>query len=88
MNDGEVLEAKERRLKEIKMWEIMREIIAYGIFLWVLLTISLSSLSTNYYWYQKNIQKLFVSSNQVQEFDGVSIMFISKIILLCEILRL
>jgi hypothetical protein len=88
LNDGEVLEAKERRLKEIKMWEIMREIIAYGIFLWVLLTISLSSLSSNYYWYQKNIQKLFVSSNQVQEFDGVSIMFISKIILLCEILRL
>ena len=83
MNDGEVLEAKERRLKEIKMWEIIREIIAYGIFLWVLLTISLSSLSTNYYWYQKNIQKVFVSSNQIQEFNGVSIMFISKIILMC-----
>ena len=74
LNDVEVEAARENRLKEIKMWEIIREILAYVLFLFVLYVVSFANLNSYSYNYQKNMQNMFVSSNLKQNFSQVLIL--------------
>ena len=67
LNDAEIEAARERRLKEIKMWEILREIISYVLFLWVLYIISFSSLNSNCFLFQKHIKKEFIPKHGFDE---------------------
>ena len=71
LNEFEVEEAKERRLKEIKMWEIFREILAYVMFLLVLYVVSFANMNSNSYTFQKSIQNIFVSQKSVQDYNNV-----------------
>ena len=71
LNDVEVEAARENRLKEIKMWEIIREILAYVLFLFVLYVVSFANLNSYSYNYQKNMQNMFVSSKLKQDFNKV-----------------
>ncbi|CAF0742236.1 unnamed protein product [Didymodactylos carnosus] len=47
LNEAEIMDAREKRLKEIKMWDIIREIIAYASFLWILYVVSYSNRDPN-----------------------------------------
>ncbi|CAF0957173.1 unnamed protein product, partial [Didymodactylos carnosus] len=47
LNEAEIMEAREKRLKDIKMWDIICEIIAYGSFLWTLYVVSYSNRDPN-----------------------------------------
>ncbi|KAG1652539.1 Polycystic kidney disease protein 1-like 2 [Nymphon striatum] len=47
LNSKEVMNARERREKEVKMYAIAREILSYLFFLWILLTISYGNRDPN-----------------------------------------
>ncbi len=59
--DPSVLEeARANRFKEMKMWDIIREITLYTFFLWILLVISYSFRDPDAFLFKKNIQTMFV----------------------------
>ena len=52
--------AKREREKEVKMWDILQEMGAYGFFLWVLLTISYGSRDPNCYLIRQALENDFL----------------------------
>lgn len=66
--DQKALEAaREQRLKEIKMWAVIREILFYAFFLWILMVISYKSVSTDSYNYKHNMEKVFIMTNDTNK---------------------
>ncbi|KAL4239324.1 hypothetical protein ACF0H5_000141 [Mactra antiquata] len=59
--------AREQRLKEKKMWAVIREIIFYAFFLWILMVISYKSVSTNSYDYKYTMEKVFIHTNDTNK---------------------
>ena len=65
--DSKSLEAaQELRMKEIHLWSVIREILFYAFFLWILMVISYRSVSTNSYQYKYNMQKVFILTNDTK----------------------
>ena len=68
--------ARKQRLKEIQMWSVIREILFYAFFLWILLVISYRNVSTDSYNYKHNMQKVFILTNDTNKaFSKVYITF-------------
>ncbi|XP_071105701.1 polycystin-1-like [Haliotis cracherodii] len=62
--DPEELErARKQRLNEIKMWEIVRELVFYSFFLWILMVISYRSRNPNSYYYKDTLEKMIIKNN-------------------------
>lgn len=59
--------ARKQRLKEIQMWAVIREILFYAFFLWILLVISYRSVSNNSYNYKLNMEKVFILTNDTNK---------------------
>ncbi|OWF53241.1 Location of vulva defective 1 [Mizuhopecten yessoensis] len=62
--DNQLLEkARAVRMKEIKMWAVIREIIFYSFFVWILMVISYQNRSTNSYLYKFSMEQVFIITN-------------------------
>jgi hypothetical protein len=73
LNKEQIDKARELRLKEIKMWGMLREFFVFTVFISMLYIVSYSNYNSNYYQYQKNIQNIFISSESSQDFKTVSL---------------
>jgi len=63
LTDGELEYARSKRLNEIKMWEIFRELLAYLSFLWILYVVSYSNRDPNAYYLVNHLNEYFVNLN-------------------------
>ena len=63
INTSEMVRAREKRLREIKMGEILREIILYIFFTIVLLFLSYQSRDTNSYGLYRDTKNLFITDD-------------------------
>ncbi|XP_055954867.1 uncharacterized protein LOC126810750 isoform X1 [Patella vulgata] len=61
---AELEKARIQRLNEIKMWEIVREIVFYAFFLWILMVISYRNRSPDAYYYKDSLQKTFIENTE------------------------
>ncbi|CAF0973552.1 unnamed protein product, partial [Brachionus calyciflorus] len=59
---SELQAAREQRLREVKIWDAVREIVIYFIFLCVLFTVCYTNNGTTSYGYQAMIKKVFEPS--------------------------
>ena len=75
--DPKALEAaRQLRLKEIQMWAVIREIVFYAFFLWILMVISYKSISTESYQYKFSMEQVFILTNDTNHaFTKVSVHF-------------
>ncbi|XP_037070763.1 location of vulva defective 1-like [Pollicipes pollicipes] len=68
--DKELLkQIRKQRMKEIEMGVIVREIISYALFLWILFVLSYDNRDPNAYFLQKNIQNAFVKEGDLTNFN-------------------
>jgi len=63
LTPGELTYARDTRLKEIKMWEIFRELLAYVTFLWILYVVSYSNRNPNSFYMVQHLQQDLLSLN-------------------------
>ncbi|KAK7111823.1 hypothetical protein V1264_011390 [Littorina saxatilis] len=56
--------ARERRLKEIQMWAIVREVVVYSFFLWILLVISYRQRNGDTFLYKDTMERVFIKNNE------------------------
>ena len=72
LTQGEIAFARDKRLKQIKMWQIVREILAYGSFLWILYVVSYSNRDTNAYFLTDHLRRdLLNVHNNTYDFTKV-----------------
>jgi polycystin 1L2 len=72
LTQGEIAYARDKRLNEIKMWEIVRELIAYMSFLWILYVVSYSNRDPNSYYLMNHLREDFLNlGNQTNDFTTV-----------------
>ncbi|CAL1538860.1 unnamed protein product, partial [Lymnaea stagnalis] len=63
--DPQVLEKiRATRLKEIQMWAIIREVVIYAFFLWILMLISYRQLGAGNFLYKDTMKRVFIDSVQ------------------------
>ena len=51
-------------MKELQMFEIMREIVTFGLFVWVLLTLSYSFRDPNAFLLQNHMQQMLIKNTE------------------------
>lgn len=69
---GEIAYARDRRVKQIRMWEIIRELIAYASFLWILYVVSYSNRDPNAFYLMKHLKSdLLNLHNETENFNRV-----------------
>ncbi|CAF3507643.1 unnamed protein product [Rotaria sordida] len=56
LTQGELADARHKRLNEIKMWAIIRELLAYSSFLWILYVVSYSNRDPNAFYLMKHLR--------------------------------
>ena len=55
--------ARQVRMNEIKMWSVIREILFYSFFLWILMVISYRNRSQLMYTYKNSMEQVFIVTN-------------------------
>lgn len=55
--------ARQVRLKEIQMWAVVRELVFYSFFLWILMIISYRNRSELMYRYKNSMEQVFIVTN-------------------------
>ena len=77
MDEEELVAARERRMKHIKIWKLLREIASYAMFIWILCIVSYTNKDINSYNYQLAIKNTLtqgtVALGQVSEISGSSV---------------
>ncbi|KAK7502419.1 hypothetical protein BaRGS_00006372, partial [Batillaria attramentaria] len=63
--------ARERRLKEIQKWRVLRDVITHVIFLAILLYLAHRDRTQNMFLYKDTLHRVFIKNNQA-DFDKVS----------------
>ncbi|CAF3366379.1 unnamed protein product [Rotaria sp. Silwood1] len=63
LTEGELIDARNKRLNEIKMWDIIRELLAYSSFLWILYVVSYSNRDPNAYFIVKHLKQDLLDLN-------------------------
>ncbi|XP_071129607.1 polycystin family receptor for egg jelly-like isoform X3 [Mytilus edulis] len=58
-----VEKARQVRLQEIKMWSVVRELVFYSFFLWILMVISYRNRSELMYTYKNSMEQVFIVTN-------------------------
>jgi hypothetical protein len=61
----EVEEARSRRLRNIQMWSIIREILSYLFFLWIIYAISYSNRNENAFRQVNHLRRFFMNIGHV-----------------------
>jgi hypothetical protein len=73
LNDGELVWARNQRMKEMQMWLIIREIISYCSFLILISLVTYSNLNLNSSLQVQHLRKFFYNSRQIdQNFAKIS----------------
>jgi hypothetical protein len=73
LNDGELIWARNERIKEMKMWLIIREIFSYCFFLILISLVTYSNLNPNSSLQVQHLRKFFFNSRQIdQDFTKIS----------------
>ncbi|XP_025099956.1 uncharacterized protein LOC112567446 isoform X4 [Pomacea canaliculata] len=54
--------ARDRRMKEIQMWSVVREVIIYSFFLWILMLISYRTSNSNTFLYKDTMERIFITN--------------------------
>lgn len=80
LTQGEIAFARDKRLKQIRMWEIIRELIAYSSFLWILYVVSYSNRDPNGFYLVKHLRNdLLNLNNATESFNNVCFfLFVDK----------
>jgi hypothetical protein len=65
LEQGEVAWAREKRLKEIQMWSIVREFFAYLAFLSLLFLLAYSNSNVNAFYQVQHLRNAFHNSRQI-----------------------
>jgi len=65
---GELERARERRVKELKMYDILREIFFYVVYVWVVIVLSYEFRDPNAFQFRENLRSAFVTGGR----SGVS----------------
>ncbi|KAH9502510.1 hypothetical protein Btru_068871, partial [Bulinus truncatus] len=61
--DPQVIEKlRVQRMKEIQMWSVIREVIMYAFFLWILMLISYRQLGAGNFLYKDNMKRIFIDT--------------------------
>ena len=60
MDHAALRKIREKRLKEVRMWEIIKEISLYIFYLWVILVLSYGNRSPNAFYLQKSFTNAFL----------------------------
>ena len=60
----ELQRARERRVKELKMYDILREIFLYVIYVWVIIVISYEFRDPNSFQFHENLRMAFVTGGR------------------------
>jgi len=61
---GELLRARERRIKELKMYDILREIFFYVVYIWVIIVISYEFRDPSAFQFRENLRMAFVTGGR------------------------
>ena len=69
LEQGEVAWARERRLKEMQMWSIVREFFAYMAFLSLLFLLAYSNGNPNAFYQVQHLRNTFHNSRQINTID-------------------
>ncbi|CAL1543663.1 unnamed protein product [Lymnaea stagnalis] len=64
-NPKELAKLREIRLNEVKMWAVIREILFYSMFLWVLLIISHRNRGPDNFNYKNNMVRTFITNQNL-----------------------
>ncbi|KAH9492781.1 hypothetical protein Btru_024701 [Bulinus truncatus] len=67
LNPKELERLREVRLKEVKMWAVIREIIFYSLFLWILLVITHNNRGPDNFRYKNNMVKTFITNQNLNK---------------------
>jgi hypothetical protein len=83
LNQAELTYARDQRLKEIHMWSIIREILVYLCFMWILYVISYSNRNNNDFLQVNHLRHFFLniesSTNDYTQVREVNFSFLYKI---------
>ncbi|XP_070533290.1 polycystin-1-like protein 2 isoform X1 [Ptychodera flava] len=69
-DEEKLASAREQRMKELKMWDISREIIFYFFFVLILLIIAYGNRDNRSYLLQSNLRNQFFSGSAFEKIDG------------------
>ncbi|XP_076459182.1 polycystin-1-like [Babylonia areolata] len=61
---SELEAARQKRLNEIQMWSIVREVVIYSFFLWILLVISYRQRNSDTFLYKDTMERVFIMNNE------------------------
>ncbi|CAM4949155.1 unnamed protein product [Rotaria socialis] len=61
----DIARARDRRLKEIQMWSIIREVFTFFVFLSLLYTITYTNVNNNAFYQVDHLQKFFLNTRQI-----------------------
>ncbi|UJR08983.1 hypothetical protein I4U23_013233 [Adineta vaga] len=64
LNEDELINARDIRLKEIRMWEIIRETLNYICYLTLIYLITYSNINSNAFFQVNHLEKFFLNSRQ------------------------
>ena len=67
LSKGEVDEARSRRVREIHMWSIIREILSYSCFLWIVYAITYSSRNEQAFRQVNHLRQFFLNTRHVDQ---------------------
>ena len=76
LTEGEVAYARDRRLKQIRMWEIVRELLMYCSFLWILYIVSYSNRDPNGFYLVNHLKQDLLNLNNAT-YDFTRVRFLS-----------
>ncbi|GAB6020442.1 polycystic kidney disease 1-like 2 [Chamberlinius hualienensis] len=65
-------EARRQRLKEVQMWSVLREILGYILFLWILVVVSYGNRDPNGYFFKRTLHRSFVRPGLDNDFERVN----------------
>ncbi|CAF1401522.1 unnamed protein product [Adineta steineri] len=65
LNEGELAWARDQRLKEIRMWAIIREIVFYFYFLILIYLMTYINMNSNAFFQVNHLRNYFLNTNQI-----------------------
>ncbi len=84
---SELSKFKQERQRELKIKEIVKQVIFHSVFLWVMYVIAYSNKDLNTFWYQKKLSQLFIHTKTEIRFEEVFEIFNVKINIFRKILE-
>ena len=65
LNENEIINAREQRLKEIQMWAVIKEFLTYFIFAILMCMITFTSREQNSFFQVKHLRTYFYNTRQI-----------------------